>query len=421
MYKGDWVLRLSQLVRDGETPAGWRLPANVWGLGITSLLTDISSEMVISVLPAYLVLTRGLTPLALGVVTGLHEGGPILATWAGGLIADRSGRRKPTAIFGYALSAACRLGWLALSGRTIAPIAGLVLADRVGKSIRTAPRDAMISLSVRAGQLATAFGVHRALDAAGAAVGPVLAFALLWRLPRRYDVIFFTSFVVAVLGVAALALLVDERAQPGPAGLPQADWTWAEALAVFTDAPLRRTLILATALSLVTISDAFIYLLIVQRSHASPHWLPLLYTGTAISFLTLAIPVGYIADRVGRRRTFVIGHAPLLGAYLVALPGFNWWPWNAVTAVVFLGAYYASSDGVLPGLAGGQLPVKGRAVGLAWVATAVSLARLCSSILFGLLWVRAGDLTAVFTFAAALIAVASAALRTRVTERPLTS
>ena len=93
MYEGDWVLRLSQLVRDGETPAGWRLPANVWGLGTTSLLTDISSEMVISVLPAYLVLTRGLTPLALGVVTGLHEGGPILATWAGGLIADRSGRR----------------------------------------------------------------------------------------------------------------------------------------------------------------------------------------------------------------------------------------------------------------------------------------------------------------------------------------
>src|SRR6266705_2627874 len=224
MYQGDWVFRLSQMVRNRKMTAGWRLPANVWGLGITSLLTDISSEMVISVLPAYLVLTRGLTPLALGVVTGLHEGGPILATWAGGLIADRSGKPKLTATFGYGLSAVCRLGWLAFSGRTIAAIAGLVLVDRLGKSIRTAPRDAMISLSVRSSQLATAFGVHRALDAAGAAVGPVLAFVVLWQLPHRYDVIFLTSFVVALLGVMALVLLVIEprdhlatvRDAPGP-------------------------------------------------------------------------------------------------------------------------------------------------------------------------------------------------------------
>src|SRR5207249_2781431 len=157
--------------------------------------TDISSEMVVSILPAYLVITGGFTPVVLGLAAGLHEGGPILATWLGGLVADRFGRRKLTAGAGYALSAISRLAWLIFSSPRAAGVAAFVVADRAGKSIRTAPRDALISLSVDRDQLATAFGVHRALDAAGAAAGPVLAFALLWAMPRRYDVIFFASFV----------------------------------------------------------------------------------------------------------------------------------------------------------------------------------------------------------------------------------
>src|SRR6476659_1313531 len=142
MYSGDWLLRLSRFAREAKNPAAWRVPSNVWGLGVTSMLTDISSEMVVSVLPAYLVLMSGLAPLALGVATGLHEGGPMLAAWIGGVIADRSGQRKLTAGIGYGISAVCRLGWFALSGRSVAPVAGLVMSDRVGKAMRTAPRDA---------------------------------------------------------------------------------------------------------------------------------------------------------------------------------------------------------------------------------------------------------------------------------------
>src|SRR5436189_5286443 len=109
MYRGDWLLRLPALSRDARNPLRWRVGANVWALGVTSLLTDISSEMVVSILPAYLVMTGGLAPVVLGVATGLHEGGPMLAAWIGGLIADRSGRRQLTAVAGYALSAGCRL------------------------------------------------------------------------------------------------------------------------------------------------------------------------------------------------------------------------------------------------------------------------------------------------------------------------
>ena len=380
MYGGDWLRRLTELAREARDRRQWHVPANVWGLGVTSLLTDVSSEMVLSILPAYLVMTGGLAPLALGVAAGVHEGGPMLAAWAGGLIADRSGRRKLTAGSGYALSALCRLGWLTLTGRTIAAIAPLVLFDRVGKALRTAPRDAMISLSVPPRHLATAFGVHRAMDAAGAALGPILAFVLLWRQPNRYDVIFFTSFVVAVLGVVALALLVDEAppnrdAIDGAIRLASKD-----VLAVFGDASVRPVLILATAFALVTISDAFIYLLLVQRSHAGPQWIPLLYTGTSLAFLALAVPVGYLADRIGARSIFVFAHVLLLLAYAAAFGGFTLWPWNAFACVALLGAYYACSDGVLAGLASSVLPAASRAVGLAWVATGVSLGRLCSAV-----------------------------------------
>ena len=408
MYRGDWLVRLSALARDARNPLQWQVPPNVWGLGITSMLTDVSSEMVISILPAYLVMTSGLAPLALGIATGLHEGGPLLAAWAGGLMADRSARRKLTAGVGYTVSALCRLGWLAFSGRTLPAVATLVLGDRIGKAIRTAPRDAVISLSVHPDQLSTAFGVHRALDAAGAAAGPVLAFVVLWQLPHRYDVVFFTSFIVALLGVLALALLVVE---PGERRVGSRDVTLgAEALAVFADASVRRVLILAAAFGLVTIGDAFLYLLLVQRSAAGPEWIPLLYTGTAAAFLVLAIPVGYLADRIGRRRVFVLGHGFLVVSYLSAFSGASAWPWNAILCVAVLGAYSAASDGVLASLASGLLPIRARALGLAWVATAVSVARLCSAVAFGFLWTRAGDRIAVLFFTAALVAVICVAI-----------
>ena len=89
MYAGDWLVRLTELVRGAKNPRHWHVPANVWGLGVTSLLTDVSSEMVLSVLPAYLVLAGGLAPLTLGVAAGVHEGGQMLAAWGGGLTADR--------------------------------------------------------------------------------------------------------------------------------------------------------------------------------------------------------------------------------------------------------------------------------------------------------------------------------------------
>jgi MFS family permease len=425
VYESDWLVRLRQLPADAGVAARWRIPANVWGLGLTSLLTDISSEMVVSILPAYLLVTMGLAPMALGLASGLHEGAPLLATWIGGLTADRLGRRKLTATFGYVLSLICRAGWLAFPVRSLGVLGTLIVGDRLGKAVRTAPRDALISLSARPGQLATAFGIHRAFDAAGAAIGPVLAFALLWGFPYRYDLLFFTSFLIAALGVLALVLFVDERAlaphaappeaAPPDAAPPEATRpAWTDVWQMLQMPGLRRIAIVAAAFGLATISDAFLYVLVVRNAHAGEHWIALLYTATALVFLTLAVPGGMIADRVGHRGLFVLGHVPLLFAYGVVLSGWQAWPWSPLVVVVLLGAYYASCDGVLVALAGAVIPARSRSTGLAAVATMAAGARLSSALLFGVLWSQAGDRVAVGTFAIALLvvlAVAAPAMR----------
>ena len=408
MYAGDWALRLSQLVRQSAPAGAWHVPATVWGLGVTSLLTDVSSEMVVSILPAYLMFMSGGGPVALGIAAGLYEGGPVVATWLGGWMADRSGRRKLTAGCGYALSAMCRLGWLLVTGRALGPIAALVVADRLGKAIRTAPRDALISLSVPPHQLATAFGVHRALDAVGAALGPVAAWMLLSMHPRRYDIVFFASIVAALLGLVALVVLVRDDRQP-----PSEQMGWQQmresASDVFAEATLRRVLVIATLLGGVTVRDAFVYLLLVRGTEASAHWIPLLYSGTALIFLALAIPLGVVADRLGRARVFLAGHAVLLAVYAVALGAPHAWPWNALGCVALLGVHYACTDGVLAGLAAGLLPADRRSLGLAWIVTGVSLGRLCGAVVFGLLWAQQGASAAVGIFAVLLMLVLASA------------
>jgi MFS family permease len=351
----------------------------------------------------------------------LYEGGPVVATWLGGWIADRSGRRKLTAGCGYALSAICRVGWLQVTGRALGPIAALVVADRVGKAIRTAPRDALISLSVAPHRLATAFGVHRALDAVGAALGPVVAWMLLSTHPRRYDIVFFASLVAALLGVAALVLLVRDDRQPP---LDRMQWRQMRESAsdVFAEATLRRVFVIATLLGGVTIRDAFVYLLLVQGTEASAHWIPLFYSGTAVVFLALAIPLGVVADRLGRTRVFLAGHVVLLAVYAVALVAARAWPWNALGCVALLGVYYACTDGVLAGLAAGLLPAQRRSLGLAWIVTGVSLGRLCGAVIFGLLWAREGASAAVGIFAALLmLLLASAWLWLRQAGRSVTA
>jgi len=371
---------------------------NVYFLGLTSLLTDVSSEMVASILPIYLVVGLGLAPWQFGVVEGLHQGVAAVARLLGGVLADRWRRHRDTAAIGYGLSAVCKLA-LPMAGQAWLAITTIVGIDRFGKGLRTAPRDALISLSCEPRRLGAAFGVHRAMDTAGALLGPLAAFAILGALAQAYDVVFVVSFFVAVIGCAVLLLLVRERpddirhvaARPGIAA-------W---MGLLRHPPYRALLLAGGALGAATVSDAFLYLALQERAAIDVALFPLLYVATAAVFLVLAIPAGRLGDRWGRGRVFLLGHALLPLAYLAPL-GTDTAAGAAWLALGLLGAYYACTDGVLMAMAGAVLPEAHRAAGMALLITVVGLARLLASVVFGALWSHGGIGTALTAFAVAL-------------------
>jgi MFS family permease len=374
-----------------------RVGGTVVALGSVSLLTDISSEMVTAVLPVYLTLALGLSPLAFGLLDGIYQGVSVLVRLVGGYAADRFGRPKATAQLGYGLSAVCKVGLVTVTGP--GAIGAVLAVDRTGKGLRTAPRDALIAASVPPALLGRAFGVHRAMDTAGAMLGPLLAFALLMYLPGDYDSVFLTSFAVAVLGCAVLWAFVRER----PA-LPDRDPVrWRAVRGLVVDARLRRVTLVSLALGLLTVSDGFLYLLLRDRGAVDATFFPLLFVGTAAVYLVLAVPLGRLADRIGRVPVLLGGHVALLLAYTVLLDT-DLLAGPLLVAVVLggLGVYYAATDGVLAAIAAGLTEARLRASGIAFVQTAVAAGRLLSAILFGFLWTAWDQHVALALFAGLL-------------------
>ncbi len=384
--------------RRGGPPRGRRwVSRTVLLLGLTSLLTDLSAEMVATILPLYLVYTLGFSPAQFGVVDGLYQGATAVARLAGGLAGDRLRRHKEVAAVGYALSAVTKLGLLVAG--SLSAISAIIFVDRAGKGIRTAPRDALISLSTPRDQLGYAFGVHRALDTAGAMLGPFAAFGLLLIVPGEFDPIFVVSFFVGLLGLGVLVLFVEN---PGVAPDATDGSVTLAATARLLAAPRFRTLVIAGALlSLATVSDGFLYLNVQRRLDLETSVFPLLYVGTAFAFMLLAVPVGRLADRFGRARVFLGGYIPLLAVYgSLLFPSAGWG--ELPVYLLLLGLYYAATDGVLMALASSLLPSGLRGSGLALLVTAMSLARLLSSIAFGTIWSWLGVRSALIVFAGLL-------------------
>ncbi|MFC4588916.1 MFS transporter [Sphaerisporangium corydalis] len=426
---------------DGETPPGGRPPSggraggagrvltgNVIALGTVSLFTDISSEMVTAILPLYLIYQLALSPMQFGLLDGVYTGATAVLRLVGGHVADRFRSRKLVAGAGYAISAVCKLGYLA-AGRSV-PLIGLVIgADRAGKGLRTAPRDAMISLSAPPEAQGRAFGLHRAMDTAGALMGPLAAFGVVAVVGSAYDAVFVVSACVAVVGVLVLVLFVREPGHatgvPGPAGVvggavragsgksagagtdgrdreagARPKVTLRGALDLLARRPYRRVLVAMLPLSLATISDSFLYLMLQRRLEIDASWLPLLPVGVSAAYLIAAMPFGRLADRVGRSTVVIGGYVALLVCYgLLLLPPA---PVVLVSALALRGLSYAATDGVVSALAGPLLPEERRATGLAVVQTGQALGAMAASWAFGVLWAAGGPELAVKAMAAGL-------------------
>jgi MFS family permease len=352
---------------------------NVWFLGITSLLTDMSSEMVVAVLPAYALYFLRLTPAAFGVIDGLQQGGASLVKLLSGVATDRTRRYKAITASGYIASMLSRLGLL-LAGPSATWLTPLVALDRIGKGIRTAPRDTIISLSVERGSFGTAFGLHRTLDTIGALLGPLLGVAVLLQIRDGYDVVFVISVALAAIAIAVLITFV--RQSPGVAHESGVDVRGIPRTTRFT-----RVAASAAVLGLATVSDSFIYLSIQRLIRFPIEYLPLLYVATPAIYLSMATPVGRIADQFGSARVIVAGYCAMFALYLTlasSLPPMI----VGVAAVILLGLFYAATDGVFAALASAEVPAERRAAGLAAVSTANDVGRMFASVLFGWLWSR---------------------------------
>ena len=380
-----------------------RVDRNVKLIGVNSLLTDISSESVNAALPLYLRNIMGWSALSFGLFDGIYQGTSAILRIFGGLHADRHRRHKEVAGAGYALSAASKVGLLASA--SAGPTAAVLLIDRIGKGIRTAPRDALISLSSRPENMGASFGVHRALDTIGALLGPLLAFALLKYTGRDYNSVFVVSLCLALLGLGVLFFFVRNPPRTQLDAARARELTRRAGLRdLMANLGFRRIAAVGALLSFVTISDAFIYLTYENRTDMDPTSFPLLFTGTALAYLLLAVPLGRLADRIGRAPIFIGGYLVLIGCYVVLRtsgPGLA----TALLMLGLLGTYYAATDGVLMAIASTVVPAESRASGLAWLTTITTAAKLVASILFGLLWTWQGQDGAVSFFLVGLVVV----------------
>lgn len=378
-----------------------RVATTVVLLGVVSLLTDVSSEMVAAVLPLYLTTEVGLGYLGYGMVDGAYQGVSALVRLLGGYAGDRTDHAKWVAVLGYGASAVSRIAMLPMHG--LAAVTAVITADRLGKGLRTAPRDALIAASAPPHALGRAFGVHRMLDTVGAALGPLAAFLLLAMAPTGYRSVFVVSFAVALVGLAVLVLLVpDRRTHSGPvAGL-------GAVIRTVTGPRLRRPLLACGLLGAATVGDGFLYLSLQDRAELAARWFPLLYVGTNLAYLLFASPLGRLADRIGRARVLIGGHLALLAVYLVAAGPFG----GIVTTVVvlmLLGTFYAATDGVLAALVSQLVAAETRTSGIAAAQTVTVIARFASSLAFGALWATVGPRPGLLMFAGLLAAALPAA------------
>ncbi len=390
-------------------PAGDREPArapihpNVFWLGITSLFTDVSTEMLVPVLPLFVTATLGASATSLGLIEGAAESVASLLRLTSGWLSDRIGKRKPFLVLGYGLSTVAK-GVFAFAASWPA-VLGLRLADRFGKGLRNPPRDALIADSVPVEQRGRAFGLHRALDTTGAAIGPLVAFFMLSRWPGDYRRIFAATVVPGVLSVLVLVFCVRTvRRSVKPAAAHDGKDAASPARAVWSGA-FRKFVIADTVFQLGNSSLAFV-LLRAKTGGLAESYVPLAYVLSNVIHASFALPLGVISDRIGRRRLILTGY--VLYAVIYGLLAWSGKPLVTVGALALYGFFNALTEGSGKALVADLVAPDRRATAFGVQNTAAGIALLPASALAGWLWDRRGPTT---TFAVdAVLALVAAVL-----------
>ena len=393
-------MRLASKVGDAETGRSRELGMkNVTNLGIVSLLTDVSTEMILGVLPFFVVVELGATKAMLGLMEGTAEFLNYVFRVFSGVISDRLGRRKPLVLLGYGFSTFAKP--LFAFATSWADVLVVRLADRLGKGVRTSPRDALISESVKEAQSGRAFGLHRSIDQLGAIVGPTFAFLLLPFLGTRG--LFWMSFIPGFLALVVLAFFVQDRRGKGTTA------------SVFKNARsiLTRKFKLFLIVMGIFALGAYNFSFILVKAGAlgvQEGTIPLVYATLNVATVVAGLPSGLLADRFGREKILLVGFC-IFSASSVAGMVTTEGALSAFLIAFIYGSYLGISEtlqrALVPSFVSSEF--KGTAYGVYYLV--IGTCSLVANLVFGILWdqvsMGAAFQYSVVTSSAAIIGLAA--------------
>ena len=395
-----------------QPPQGIRaLPRNVWAVSLTSFLMDVSSEMVINILPLFLSNVLGVKTNIIGIIEGVAESTASLLKIFSGWLSDRLGGRKWIAVAGYAIAAVAKPFFVIAN--SWAAIAAVRWVDRVGKGVRTAPRDALVADSVTPATRGMAFGFHRAADTAGAMFGILIAIGLVWSSQsnqvilseRTFRTVVWISIVPAVLAVLALAIGARDVKVGGQRAMPKFAF---RALGK----PFMVFMVIVGIFDLGNSSDAFLTLRAQERGMSVIGILAMLAAYNLI-YALLSTPAGSLSDRLGRRRMIIGGWVVYALIYLGF--GLAQTAWHVVVLYLLYGCYYALAYSTTKAMVADLVPDTLRGTAYGTYAAITGMIDFPASLIAGVLWQGVGAWQgfgpgAPFLFGALMSLLAAAAM-----------
>lgn len=389
---------------------GWRfwrryrgLPPTVFALSVVSFLNDTSSEIIYPLLPAFLFLSLGASPFAIGLIEGIAESVASILKLFSGYLSDKFGRRKLPVFLGYSLAAITRplLAFVVTRQQVLV----VRMSDRIGKGIRGAPRDALLAADVPEEERGLAFGFNRAADHLGAVVGPVIAFLLLTYLAadptsptaREYQQVFLFASIPVAVGLVVIVFFVHEGRQPR---IEAETMPIKFSLREF-DGNFLRFLGVIALFTLSNSTDAFL-LLRAEQAGIEPAMLPLLWMALHFSKVFFSLLGGDLSDRFGRKTMIISGWA----VYALVYAGFAYVEsaWQAWALFIFYGAYFGLTEGAEKALVADLVEDEKRGTAFGFYNLAFGITVFPASLLFGFLWYQFGVETAFLVSASISIA-----------------
>ena len=363
------------------------MPAGVWVLGFVSMLMDISSEMIHSLLPLFLVGTLGVSVLAVGIIEGLAESTALISKVFSGALSDYLGKRKGLALLGYAMGASTKPVFALATG--VGAVVAARFIDRVGKGIRGAPRDALLADITPPGIRGAAFGLRQSLDTVGAFAGPLLATGLMLAWANDFRAVFWVAVIPGVLAVLLLLVGIREPEHSRPRGavnpirrealarLDRRYWWVVGVGAVFT---------------LARFSEAFLVLRASQLD-VPVAWVPLVMVAMNLVYAACAYPFGKLSDTMNHSALLAAGLVVLIASDLVLASASSWV--GLGVGVALWGVHMGMTQGLLAAMVADTAPEDLRGTAYGFFNLLSGLALLASSVIAGVLWDKMGS---AFTF-----------------------